>query len=70
MPLNIPLKREYHNRVKDRKSTINPSRIQLWKGYSKENLNKVFDRYKILDSVELNGKTHVMGSGWLYAKAW
>ena len=69
MPLNIPLKKEYHNRVKDRKSTINPSRIQLWKGIAKENLNKVFDRYKILDSVELNGKNSRNGLGLAICKS-
>lgn len=39
------------------------------KGIAKENLNKVFDRYKILDSVELNGKNSRNGLGLAICKS-
>ncbi len=39
------------------------------KGIAKESLNKVFDRYKILDSVELNGKNSRNGLGLAICKS-
>lgn len=39
------------------------------KGIAKENLDKVFDRYKILDSVELNGKGSRNGLGLAICKS-
>ena len=39
------------------------------KGIAKENLNKVFDRYKILDSVEINGKNSRNGLGLAICKS-
>lgn len=39
------------------------------KGIAKENLNKIFDRYKILDSVELNGKNSRNGLGLAICKS-
>lgn len=40
------------------------------KGITPENLGKIFDRYKILDSVEMNGKTQETDWGWPSAKTW
>lgn len=39
------------------------------KGIAKENLKKIFDRYKILDSVELNGKNSRNGLGLAICKS-
>ena len=39
------------------------------KGIAKENLNKIFDRYKILDSFELNGKNSRNGLGLAICKS-
>ena len=40
------------------------------KGITPENLGKIFDRYKILDSVEMNGKNSRNGLGLPSAKTW
>lgn len=39
------------------------------KGIAKENLSKIFDRYKILDSVEMNGKNSRTGLGLAICKS-
>lgn len=39
------------------------------KGIAKENLNKIFDRYKILDSFEMNGKNSRNGLGLAICKS-
>lgn len=39
------------------------------KGIAKENLNRIFDRYKILDSIELNGKNSRVGLGLAICKS-
>lgn len=39
------------------------------KGIAKENLNKIFDRYKILDSFEVNGKNSRNGLGLAICKS-
>lgn len=39
------------------------------KGIAKENLTKIFDRYKILDSVEMNGKNSRTGLGLAICKS-
>lgn len=39
------------------------------KGIAKENLSKIFDRYKILDSVEMNGKNSRNGLGLAICKS-
>lgn len=40
------------------------------KGITPENLGKIFDRYKILDSVEMNGKNSRNGLGLAICKTW
>lgn len=39
------------------------------KGIAKENLKRIFDRYKILDSIELNGKNSRVGLGLAICKS-